>query len=385
MKNRIYLDYAATTPVRREVLEEMLPFYSDQFGNPSGVYGTAREAHRAIEHARRQVAAAIGAEPGEIYFTSGGTESDNMAIQGAARALSGKGRHIITSRIEHHAVLNTCKWLERTGWDITYLPVDHDGKVSPEDVEKAITPDTVLISIMAANNEIGTIEPYTQIGEIARNHGILFHTDAVQAIGTIKMDMSREPIDMMSLSAHKLYGPKGVGVLYIRRGTRIDHLLFGGAQERGLRSGTENTPGIVGMGKAIEIVTETRNENVSEMIRKRDMLIREILENIPDAFLNGPKDERLAFNTNFSFCGVEGEALLLRMDLAGIAASGGSACSSGNSEPSHVLKAIGRDDQAISGSIRMTLGSETTDEEVQTTVQTVRSIVEDLRSMRDRL
>ncbi len=382
MKNRIYLDYAATSPVLPEVLAEMLPYFNGKFGNPSGVYGTAREARQAVEQARRQVAEAIGAEPGEIYFTSGGSESDNMAIQGIARAASGRGRHIITSRIEHHAVLNPCRQLEREGWQVTYLPVDRFGRVSPEDVEKAITPDTALISIMSANNEIGTLEPVGEIGRIAGAHGIPFHTDAVQAVGCTDVDVRRDNIDLLSLSAHKIYGPKGTGALYIRRGTRIESLIRGGAQERGLRAGTENTAGIVGLGAAIRIAKADMAVRTEAIRHLRDRMIRTTLETIPGSCLNGPAEERLCNNCHFSFDGVESETLLLRMDLAGVAASGGSACTSGSTEPSHVLEAIRPGSEKTGGSIRLTLGRETTEADVDEAVRIMREIVTDLRNLR---
>ena len=382
MKNRIYLDYAATSPVLPEVLAEMLPYFNGKFGNPSGVYGTAREARQAVEQARRQVAEAIGAEPGEIYFTSGGSESDNMAIQGIARAASGRGRHIITSRIEHHAVLNPCRQLEREGWQVTYLPVDRFGRVSPEDVEKAVTPDTALISIMSANNEIGTLEPVGEIGRIAGAHGIPFHTDAVQAVGCTDVDVRRDNIDLLSLSAHKIYGPKGTGALYIRRGTRIESLIRGGAQERGLRAGTENTAGIVGLGAAIRIAKADMAVRTEAIRHLRDRMIRTTLETIPGSCLNGPAEERLCNNCHFSFAGVESETLLLRMDLAGVAASGGSACTSGSTEPSHVLEAIRPGSEKTGGSIRLTLGRETTEADVDEAVRIMREIVTDLRNLR---
>ncbi len=381
MKNSIYLDYAATTPVLNEVLEEMLPFFTEHYGNASGVYSTAREARQAVERARRAVAGAIGAEPAEICFTSGGSESDNMAIRGTAHALSEKGRHIITSSIEHHAVLNSCKRLETEGWQITYLPVNRDGFVDPDDVLKAIRKDTVLVSIMTANNEIGTIEPVSEIGAIARDKGIAFHTDAVQAVGAIRTDVNEMKADMLSISAHKLYGPKGVGALYIRKGTRISSLIAGGKQERGFRAGTENTPGIVGMGKAIEISMREMDLRAQKIRTLRDRMIEEILNTIPGSSVNGSRKSRLDNNCHFSFAGINGEALLLRLDLAGIAASGGSACTSGSREPSHVLRAIGLDEERTDGSIRFTLGRETTEEEIDSTVRATREIVEDLRRM----
>ena len=378
MKNRIYLDYAATTPVLPEVLEEMLPFFTDQFGNPSAVYGTGRESSKAVEKARRQIAEAIGAEPGEICFTSGGSESDNMAVTGTARAAAYRPGHIITTAIEHHAVLNPCKWLEKQGWQVTYLPVSKTGRVDPEDVRKAIRPETVLISVMAANNEIGTIQPIEEVGRIAREAGIPFHTDAVQAAGSTCLDVRKTGADLISLSAHKIYGPKGIGALYIRRGTRIANLIFGGAQERGMRAGTENTPGIVGFGKAMEIAVRDREENVRKNRKLQALMICTVLADIPGAALNGETENRLDNNCHFSFAGIDGEALLLRLDLAGIAVSGGSACASGSPEPSHVLRAIGLDERR-EGSIRITTGRDTTEEDVLSAIRTIREIVEDLR------
>ena len=387
MKNSIYLDYAATTPVRPEVLEEMLPFFSVNYGNPSGVYSTAREAHQAIEKARRRVALAIGAEPEEIYFTSGGSESDNMAIQNIRNFRNGC---IITSAIEHHAVLNSCRQLEKEGVYVKYLPVNQDGTVDPNTVLEAITEtadkrdqnswmQNMLISIMTANNEIGTIEPIHEIGKIAQEYHIPFHTDAVQAAGSLPINVKDMRVDMLSISAHKFYGPKGVGALYIRRGIRMNGLIHGGAQERSFRAGTENTAGIVGMGKAIEIAVQEMQNNSREIRNLRDMMIQEVLNLIPGSTVNGSLIKRLDNNCHFSFSGIDGEALLLRLDLAGIAASGGSACTSGNREPSHVLQAIGLDEKRIKGSIRFTLGRNTTSEEIERTVYVMRDIVEDLR------
>ena len=387
MKNSIYLDYAATTPVRPEVLEEMLPFFSVNYGNPSGVYSTAREAHQAIEKARRRVALAIGAEPEEIYFTSGGSESDNMAIQNIRNFRNGC---IITSAIEHHAVLNSCRQLEKEGVYVKYLPVNQDGTVDPNTVLAAITEtadkrdqnswmQNMLISIMTANNEIGTIEPIPEIGKIAQEYHIPFHTDAVQAAGSLPINVKDMRVDMLSISAHKFYGPKGVGALYIRRGIRMNGLIHGGAQERSFRAGTENTAGIVGMGKAIEIAVQEMQNNSREIRNLRDMMIQEVLNLIPGSTVNGSLIKRLDNNCHFSFSGIDGEALLLRLDLAGIAASGGSACTSGNREPSHVLQAIGLDEKRIKGSIRFTLGRNTTSEEIERTVYVMRDIVEDLR------
>ena len=387
MKNSIYLDYAATTPVRPEVLEEMLPFFSVNYGNPSGVYSTAREAHQAIEKARRRVALAIGAEPEEIYFTSGGSESDNMAIQNIRNYRNGC---IITSAIEHHAVLNSCRQLEKEGVYVKYLPVNQDGTVDPNTVLEAITEtadkrdqnfrmQNMLISIMTANNEIGTIEPIPEIGKIAQEYHIPFHTDAVQAAGSLPINVNDMRVDMLSISAHKFYGPKGVGALYIRRGIRMNGLIHGGAQERSFRAGTENTAGIVGMGKAIEIAVQEMQNNSQGIKNLRDMMIQEVLNLIPGSTVNGSLIKRLDNNCHFSFSGIDGEALLLRLDLAGIAASGGSACTSGNREPSHVLQAIGLDEKRIKGSIRFTLGRNTTSEEIERTVYVMRDIVEDLR------
>ncbi|MBR6165511.1 MAG: cysteine desulfurase NifS [Clostridia bacterium] len=383
MKDRIYLDYAATAPVLPEVVDAMLPFFMSCYGNPSGIHGTGREARKGIEQARRQTAAALGAESSEILFTSGGSESDNLAVQGTAYALRDRGNHLITSKIEHPAVLNTCRWLEKQGFQVTYLPVDSYGMIDPEAVRNAIRPETILVSIMTANNEIGTVEPVAEIGEICGDCGVLFHTDAVQAIGAMELQADKIHADLISLSAHKFHGPKGTGALYIRKGTRIETLIHGGSQERGLRAGTENTAGIVGMGKAIEIAENTRTENVRKTVELRDLLIREILNRIPGAVLNGHPDRRLPNNCHFSFPGVESEALLLRLDLAGIAASGGSACTSGSMEPSHVLQAIGLQPERLGSSIRLTLGRETTREEILQTVQALTEIVADLRSMRN--
>ena len=381
MMDRIYLDNAATTAVSPAVLEAMLPYFSECFGNPSSIHGTGREAHRAVDTARKQVAAAIGAQPQEIYFTAGGSESDNWAIKGTAFAKKNKGNHIITSAIEHHAVLHTCKWLEKQGFEVTYLPVDETGLVSPEDVEKAITDRTILISIMAANNEIGTIQPIAEIGRIAHEHGIAFHTDAVQAIGAVPIDVDRMNIDMLSMSGHKFHGPKGIGVLYIRRGVRLDTLIHGGAQERGQRAGTENLAGIVGIGKAIELAAADLDENAARMTRLRDKLINGILKTIPDVRLNGHPSLRLPNNCNVSIRYVEGEALLLRLDLAGIAGSSGSACTSGSLDPSHVLLAIGLPHEIAHGSLRLSLGTDTTEDQIDEVLRVLPDIVRDLRAM----
>lgn len=381
MKDRIYLDNAATTAVSPEVLETMLPYFTEIFGNPSSIHGTGREAHKAVDNARKQVAAAIGATPQEIYFTAGGSESDNWAIKGIAFAKRKQGNHIITTAIEHHAVLHTCKWLEKQGFTVTYLPVDETGLVSPADVEKAITPETILISVMAANNEIGTIQPVAEIGAIAKSHGIVFHTDAVQAIGAIPIDVNAMNIDMLSMSGHKFHGPKGIGALYVRRGIRLDQLIQGGAQERGQRAGTENLAGIVGIGKAIEIATENLPQKAAAMSTLRDKLITGILEKIPDVRLNGHPTLRLPNNVNVSVRYVEGEALLLRLDLAGIAGSSGSACTSGSLDPSHVLLAIGLPHEIAHGSLRLTLGTDTTEADVDEVLKVLPGIVSDLRAM----
>ena len=379
--DRIYLDNAATTAVSPEVLEAMLPYFTQCFGNPSSIHSTGRDARRVVDAARKQVAAAIGAQPQEIYFTAGGSESDNWAIKGTAFAKRSKGNHIITSAIEHHAVLHTCAWLEKQGFEVTYLPVDEFGRVRVEDVEKAITDKTILITIMAANNEIGTIQPIAEIGKLAHDKGILFHTDAVQAIGAMPIDVNAMHIDMLSMSGHKFHGPKGIGALYIRKGMKIDQYLHGGAQERGKRAGTENLAGIVGMGKAIEIATQHLEENAARLTFLRDKLIDGILAEIPDVRLNGHRTQRLPNNVNVSVRYVEGEALLLRLDLAGIAGSSGSACTSGSLDPSHVLLAIGLPHEIAHGSLRLSLGTDTTEAEIDEVLDKLPGIVKNLRDM----
>ena len=381
MKNRIYLDHAATTSVSRPVLEAMLPFFMETWGNASAVYGTGREARKAIEIARRKVAEAVGAEPREILFTSGGSESDNLAIKGIAFAQKEKGKHIITTAIEHPAVLNTCRWLEKQGFEITYVKPDREGYIDPDKIRKAVRDDTVLISVMTANNEIGTVEPIGGIGEIARDFGIVFHTDAVQAAGAVPLDVNLLKVDLLSLSAHKFCGPKGTGALYIRRGTRIDPLIHGGEQERLLRAGTENTAGIVGMGKAIEEAVTHLEDRARRMEALRDRLINRISSEIPDCRLNGSVKNRLPNNCNICFEGIDGEALLLRLDLAGIAASSGSACTAGTQETSHVLTAIGLSEQLAKGSLRLTTGYDNTEDEINQAVCALKEIVADLRSM----
>lgn len=377
----IYMDNAATTATRPEVLEAMLPYFTQHYGNPSSIHGVGRDARRAVEKARGQVAAALGAQPREIYFTAGGSESDNWAIRCAAKALEKKGRHIITSQIEHHAVLHTCAYLEKQGYEVTYLPVDGDGLVSVEDVKKAIRPDTVLITIMAANNEIGTLQPIAEIGKAAHEAGVLFHTDAVQAVGAIPVDVNEWNVDMLSLSGHKFHAPKGVGALYVRKGVKISNLIFGGAQERGLRAGTENLPGIVGLGAAIELAVSELPEYRSRMTALRDKLIDGILATIPDVRLNGHRTQRLPANVNVSVRYIEGEALLMRLDLAGVEASSGSACTSGSLDPSHVLLAIGLPHEIAHGSLRLSLGNDTTEADVDYVLATLPGIVRDLREL----
>ncbi|HHV45036.1 MAG TPA: cysteine desulfurase NifS [Firmicutes bacterium] len=378
---RIYLDHAATTKPRPEVVEAMLPLLTDNYGNPSSIYSLGREAKRAVEEAREQVAAVLGAKPEEIYFTSGGSEADNLALQGVAWANERKGKHIITSSIEHHAVYDTCKFLQKRGFEITFVGVDHYGRVNPQEVAEAIREDTILISIMHANNEVGTIQPIAEIGEIARSRGVLFHTDAVQTVGAIPVNVNDLNCDLLSLSAHKFYGPKGVGVLYARKGTRFVPHIYGGAQERGRRAGTENTAGIVGLAKAITLAEEER-ERVQPRIKElRDCLRDGILARVDEVILTGHPEERLPNNLSLCFRYVEGEALLLNLDLQGIAASSGSACTSGSLEPSHVLLAMGLEHEIAHGSLRLTLGRENTAEEIDYVVEAVATAVEKLREM----
>jgi len=379
--NRIYMDNAATTRVTQPVLEAMLPYLTDIFGNPSSVHGFGRDARRALDAAREQVANALGAKTSEIYFTGCGTESDNWAIRGAAYARKNKGKHIITSAIEHHAVLHTCEQLEKEGFEVTYLPVDEYGLVSPESLEKAMRDDTILVTIMAANNEIGTIEPIAELAKIAKAHGALFHTDAVQAIGSIEFNVKEMGIDMLSLSGHKFHAPKGVGVLYIRSGLKIDRLIQGGAQERTQRAGTENLASIVALGKAIEIAASKVQEHNEYLKNLRDHMISRILTEIPATRLNGHATERLPGNVNVSIRYIEGEALLLSLDIKGIAASSGSACTSGSLDPSHVLLAIGLPHEIAHGSLRLSLSEDNTMEEVDYAVDTLKEIVTRLRDM----
>ncbi len=378
--DKIYLDHGATTPMKEEVLEAMLPYLKGHFGNPSSLHAFGRESRKGLDEARSKVAASLGAQPEEIIFTSGGTESDNLAIQGAARALENKGRHIITSAIEHHAVLDTIMHLGKNGFDVTILPVDQYGMVDPQDLQKAITADTILVSIMTANNEIGTIQPIEELGRICRDKEVYFHTDAVQSIGHMHFQLQDHPIDMLSLSAHKFYGPKGVGALYIRKKTRLEQLVFGGGQERKLRPGTENLPGIVGLGRAIELACEDIEGKKRKLIKLRDKLIDGLLE-IDDVLLNGHPSQRLPGNVNVSALYVEGESLLLSLDIKGIAASSGSACTSGSLDPSHVLMAIGLDHQTAHGSLRLSLGESNTEEQVDYVVEVYKETVTRLRKM----
>jgi len=378
--DKIYLDHGATTPMKEEVLEAMLPYLKGHFGNPSSIHAFGRESRKGLDEARRKVAASLGAQPEEIIFTSGGTESDNLAIQGAARALENKGRHIITSAIEHHAVLDTVMHLGKNGFDVTILPVDQYGMVDPQDLQKAITADTILVSIMTANNEIGTIQPIEELGRICRDKEVYFHTDAVQSIGHMHFQLQDQPIDMLSLSAHKFYGPKGVGALYIRKKTRLEQLVFGGGQERKLRPGTENLPGIVGLGRAIELACADIEGKKQKLIKLRDKLIDGLLE-IDDVLLNGHPSQRLPGNVNVSALYVEGESLLLSLDIKGIAASSGSACTSGSLDPSHVLMAIGLDHQTAHGSLRLSLGESNTEEQVDYVVEVYKETVTRLRKM----
>lgn len=382
MKKIIYMDYAATTFTRKEVLTEMLPYFSEKYGNPSSWYSLGRETKSAIDEARQKIAKAIGANIDEIYFTAGGSESDNWAIKGILQANRNKGNHIITSSIEHHAIMHTFEYLKKQGFDITYLPVDEFGFVNPEDLKKAIKPTTVLVSIMYANNETGVIEPIRELGEICRENKVFFHTDAVQAVGHIPVDVKADNIDLMSIAAHKFYGPKGVGALYIKKGIKIDNLIHGGAQERNRRASTENIPGIVGMGKAIELATLEMEKENQRILRLRDILTNKLIETIPHTKLNGPKCEgRLPNNVNVSFIGIEGEAMLLLLDANGICASTGSACASGSLDPSHVLLAMGLVHGIAHGSIRLTLGINSTEEEIDFVVEKLSEIVKRLRDM----
>ncbi|PKL70031.1 MAG: cysteine desulfurase NifS [Methanomicrobiales archaeon HGW-Methanomicrobiales-1] len=377
----IYMDHSATTYVKPEVVSEMIPYFTEHFGNPSSIYGIARESKKAIDAARVQTAKALGADPDEIYFTSGGSESDNWAIKGVAYANRKRGNHIITTQIEHHAVLHTCQFLEKEGFEVTYLPVDQYGLVDPAVLEKAITEKTILISIMYANNEIGTIEPIAELGAIARKHKVYFHTDAVQVIGSVQIDVKAQNIDLLSLSAHKFYGPKGVGALYIKKGVRIENLMHGGGQERRKRAGTENIAGIVGLGKAIEMATADIPGHSAKIRAMRDRLIKGVLSTISHARLNGHPEKRLPGNFNVSFEFIEGESMLLWLDDEGICASTGSACTSGSLEPSHVLLATGLPVEISHGSLRLTLGDANMDADVDVVLEVLPKVVAKLRDM----
>lgn len=381
MKKLIYLDNAATTKTAPEVVEAMLPYFTEKFGNPSSVYGFASGNKEAISEQRDVIAGVLGAKSNEIYFTAGGSESDNWALKAAAEAYGEKGNHIITTKIEHHAILHTAEYLEKRGFEVTYLDVDEDGKIRIEDLKRAIRPSTILISVMFANNEIGTIQPIREIGEIAHENGVLFHTDAVQAFGQVPINVDECHIDMLSASGHKLNGPKGIGFLYIRKGVKIRSFVHGGAQERKRRAGTENVPGIVGLGTAVKRAKATMEERAEKEKSLRDYLIGRVMEEIPYCRLNGHKTDRLPNNANFSFRFVEGESLLIMLDGKGICGSSGSACTSGSLDPSHVLLAIGLPHEIAHGSLRLTLSEETTKEDIDYVVDSLKEIIGTLRDM----
>lgn len=382
MKKVIYLDNAATTQMDEQVFQCMLPYLREYYGNPAAIYSLAGESGKAVAKARTQVAELIGARREEIYFTGGGSESDNWALKAVADLYEKEGCHIITTQIEHHAVLHTCEYLEKKGVQVTYVGVDEQGKVSPEKIKEAIRPNTRLISVMAANNEIGTIQPLMEIGQIAREHHILFHTDAVQAFGHIPLDVEELNIDLLSASGHKLHGPKGVGILYIRRNVKLGAFLHGGAQERHRRAGTHNVPAIVGMGKAAELAVEKMQDRQVTESKLRDYLVERVLEEVPDSRLNGSRENRLPNNASFCFKGIEGESLLILLDQQGICGSGGSACSTGAVDPSHVLRAIGVEEELAKGVLRLTVSSQTTREEIDMAVEAIKANVEKLRNMR---
>ena len=378
---KVYLDHAATTYTDPEVFEAMKPYFCEVFGNASSLHGFGREAARAVDKARGQVAAALGCKPSEVYFTSGGTESDNWALKGIMHAHTDKGRHLITSKIEHHAVLHACEQLEKEGFEVTYVDVDETGKIRMDQLEAAIRPDTVLVSVMAANNEVGTVQPIGEIAKLCKAKGALFHTDAVQAVGSLPLNVSEQGIDLLSLSAHKFYGPKGVGALIVRNGVRLDKLIIGGAQERSMRGGTTNTPGIVGLGEAIARAVGGMEENNAHVRALRDHFIDRVQKEIPDLRLNGHPTDRLPNNVNFSFEYVEGESILMTLDLKGIAVSSGSACTSGSLDPSHVLLAMGVPVELAHGSIRFTFGRRNTLEETDYTVEVLKETLQNLRAM----
>lgn len=377
----IYLDNAATTRVAPEVLEAMMPYFTEDYGNPSSIYSFAGKSKDAVEEARAKIADILGARPEEIYFTGGGSESDNWALKATAEAYAGKGKHIITSAIEHHAVLHTCEYLEKQGYEVTYVGVDENGIIRLDEMEKAIRPDTILISVMAANNEIGSIQPVKEIGEIARRHGVFFHTDAVQAFAHIPLNVDEMNIDMLSASGHKINGPKGIGIMYIRKGVKIGSFIHGGAQERRRRAGTHNVPGIIGMAKAAEIADADMAQRMDYECRLRDHLIERVLSEIPYSRLNGDRTKRLPNNANFCFRFIEGESMLIKLDQKGICGSSGSACTSGSLDPSHVLLAIGLPHEIAHGSLRLTISQETTMDDIDYTVDELKKIIEQLRSM----
>lgn len=377
----IYLDNAATTKTAPEVVDAMLPYFSEYYGNASTIYSLGAESKKAMDHARQTIADSLGAKPEEIYFTAGGSESDNWALKATAEAYASKGKNIITTKIEHHAILHTCEYLEKRGFEITYLNVDRDGLISLDELKAAIRPDTILISVMFANNEIGTIEPIAEIGEIAKEHGVLFHTDAVQAYAQVPIHVDEMHIDMLSASGHKLNGPKGIGFLYIRKGVKIRSFVHGGAQERSRRAGTENIPGIVGLGAAVERAMRIMDSKTRKEIELRDYLIGRLENEIPHCWLNGHRTKRLPNNINFSFLFIEGESMLIMLDMKGICASSGSACTSGSLDPSHVLLAIGLKHEEAHGSLRLTLSEDSTKEEMDIVAEEVKKIVQRLRDM----
>ncbi|MGJ0905900.1 cysteine desulfurase NifS [Clostridium botulinum] len=383
MNKQVYMDYSATTYTKPEVLEEMLPFFTENFGNPSSLYSFSDKTKKAVNLARERVAKVLNAEKNEIFFTSGGSEADNWALKGIAYANKNKGNHIITTKIEHHAILHTAQFLEKEGFKVTYLPVDEEGFVSVEDVKTAITDETILVSIMFANNEIGTIEPIKEIGKLCKEKNIYFHTDAVQAIGHVDIDVKDMNIDLLSMSAHKFYGPKGVGALYIRNGVKIQNLIHGGGQERGKRASTENIAGIVGLGKAIELAIENMPEENKKLANLRGKLIKEVEKRIPEVKLNGPRDmsKRLPNNVNISFIGIEGETLLLDLDMNGIFGSTGSACASASLDPSHVLLSIGLPHEVAHGSLRLSLGDKNTEEDIDYVLEVLPKIIKQRREM----
>lgn len=378
---QVYLDYSATTPVKKEVLDEMIPYFTEHYGNPSSLYSIAQESKEALEKARARVAKLINADVNEVFFTAGGSESDNWALEGVVDALKGKGNHIITTKIEHHAILHTAEFLEKHGIDVTYVGIGEDGRVDPAEIEAAITDKTVLISVMYVNNEIGTIQPIKEISDIAKKHSITFHTDAVQALGNVHIDVKEQGIDLMSMSSHKIYGPKGIGAMYIKRGTKISNLIHGGAQESKKRAGTENLPGIVGFGKAAELAYEHLDEHINKVSELRNYFIDQVTSKIPYTKVNGSMEYRHPGNANISFEFIEGESMLILLDMNGIAVSTGSACSSKSLTPSHVLSALGIPVENIHGTLRFTIGDFTTKEDVDYVVEKLVEIVEKLRKL----